>query len=296
MRKFANIFILAAAVMWGCLGIYVKSLRELGLTSLQISAVRWIFAAVIALVAVFIFDRKKLKIALRDVWLFAVIGIFSSLAMTVFYFLSMEMTSIAVSDVLMYTSPIWVMIFSAVFFKEKITVKKIASIAFAFSGCVLVSGLLNGTNTFSFWGVVFGVLSGVAYSLYSIVGKFILKKYDKTTLTVYNFVFAGVGAFFVADIGGAFGVLAEKPVSFAYVGLLAVLGTIVPFFLYSVALKYKKASKAAVLCCIEPVAASIVSVISKEPLGIVQCVGIALIIMAIVILQFKISVISSNGK
>ena len=66
------------------------------------------------------------------------------------------------------------------------------------------------------------------------------------------------------------------------------VGTLFPFFLYTVGLKKTVASKAAVICCIEPVMAAAVSaLVLKEPLGILQMIGIGLIIGSIVLLQIK---------
>ena len=132
MVKKSDILILFSGIMWGVLGIFVKNLRQLGFTSLQISALRWIFSTVIIIFFVLIYDKNELKIALRDIWIFAFLGIFSSLAMSTFYFLCMAETSIAVSDILMYTSPIWVLIFSIIFFKEKITLRKAFCIVIVF--------------------------------------------------------------------------------------------------------------------------------------------------------------------
>ena len=117
MVKKSDIIILLAGIMWGVLGVFVKELRQYGFTPLQISALRWIFSAAVTFSAVIITNRKKLKIAIKDIWIFAFTGIFSLLAMTAFYFMSMAATSIAVSDILMYTAPIWVLVFSVIFFK-----------------------------------------------------------------------------------------------------------------------------------------------------------------------------------
>ena len=282
----SDTLVLFAGIMWGILGIFVKALREAGFSSVQISALRWIFSALITVFAVIAYDRKKMIIKLRDIWIFAFIGIFSSLAMSTFYFLCMGLTSIAVSDVLMYTSPIWVMIFSALIFKEKITTRKFICIFLSFCGCAFVSGILNGYGRYSFWGIVFGLCSGIAYSLYGIIGKIALKKYDKITLTVYNVIFAAIGAVFITDIKGAFGLIADNLSCLKYISLLAIFGTVLPFFLYTFALKYTRPSRAAVICCIEPVAAAFVSIfIAKEQLDAFQLAGIAIIILSIILLQ-----------
>ena len=289
MVKKSDILILFSGIMWGVLGIFVKNLRQLGFTSLQISALRWIFSTVIIIFFVLIYDKNELKIALRDIWIFAFLGIFSSLAMSTFYFLCMAETSIAVSDILMYTSPIWVLIFSIIFFKEKITLRKAFCIVIVFIGCFFVCDIIGSKESkISPLGIIFGLCSGIAYALYSIVGKTVLKKYTQLTVIAYNFVFAAIGSLFIVNLPDTFGRIAEEIVSLKYVFLLAIIGTVLPFLLYTIGLKNTISSKAAVLCCIEPVSATFTGIfVAKEKLSILQFVGIGLIIFAIILYQNK---------
>lgn len=287
MSRFSNAIILIAGVMWGVIGLFVRELGKTGFSSVQISSLRWIVSAIIVLTVVLVKDATKLKINIKDIWLFAFVGIFSSLAMSTFYFMSMELTSVAVSDVLMYTSPIWVIIFSAVFLREHITFKKAACVVFAFIGCMFVCGLFEQDNgVFSPLGLLWGICSGIAYALYSIVGKIILKRYDKMTLIVYNFIFAALGALFIADIPGMAEIIVKNTYCLKNIIFLAIIGTVLPFMLYTVGLKNTSASKAAILCCIEPVTAAFISVfILKESISLIQILGIGLIVFTIVLLQ-----------
>lgn len=287
MSKFSDAIILLAGIMWGVIGIFVRELNKAGFSSIQISAMRWIVSAIIVFVVVLIKNAKKLKIKISDIWLFILVGIFSSLAMSTFYFMSMELTSVAVSDVLMYTAPVWVIIFSGVFLKEHITLKKTVCVIFAVIGCALVCGVFEQDNgKFNPVGVIFGLCSGIAYSLYSVIGKVILKKYDKVTLMAYNFIFAAVGALFIADIPKTAEIIGRNMYSLISILLLAVIGTVLPFMMYTIGLKNTNASKAAVLCCIEPVTAAIVSVfILNEPMSFIQIIGIGIIMFTIILLQ-----------
>ena len=84
-------------------------------------------------------------------------------------------TTAAVSAILLYTAPIFVMIMSVIFFKERITTKKIVAFVVAITGCALVSGIVSGAQA-NVTGIILGVLSGFAYSLYGIFATFYMKK------------------------------------------------------------------------------------------------------------------------
>ena len=284
----STILILLSGFLWGIMGLFVKRLTLLGFTSIEVSALRWISAAVLLLLFVSVTDRKKLRVKPRDLPKFAASGILGMLALSTLLYMSMGFTSIAAADVLMYTSPIWVLITSVPLFGERLDARKITAVLLAFLGCVFVCGLFDGgTIRVSLPGILCGLGSGVAYASYSVVGKFILRDYDSVTMTLWSSVFAGLGALFLIDVPDVVGRIIGSPVSLVYVLLIAVICTIAPFFLYSLGLRSCAASRAAVLACAEPVTAAIVSVITGEEFRFTLAVGMALVISAIILLQTK---------
>ena len=61
------LFILAAGIMWGTIGIFVRSLNELGLEAMQIVFIRALITAIVILAGVLIYDKSLLKIKLRNI-------------------------------------------------------------------------------------------------------------------------------------------------------------------------------------------------------------------------------------
>lgn len=285
----AEILVALAAVLWALLGIFSVQIHKFGFLSTEISALRWIFAAVIMFVLVLVTDRKKLKIKLKDVWMFALAGIFSYMLTSMFYFISMGLTSAAVANVLMYASPVWVLIMSRIFFNEKFNAIKLISIFGTVGGCVLVSGLMSkGSGVFNAVGIAFGVMSGVSYSAYSIIGKALLTKYSNATLTAYACIFAGIASVFTINPQSIINIISAAPKSLIYIIAMATLSTAVPYMLYTVGLSSTTASRAAVIACIEPVCSTLISVfVLKENVVLSQYVGIAVILLMILILQFS---------
>lgn len=285
----AEILVALAAVLWALLGIFSVQIHQFGFSSTEISALRWIFAAVIMFVLVLVTDRKKLKIKLKDVWMFALAGIFSYMLTSIFYFISMGLTSAAVANVLMYASPVWVLIMSRIFFNEKFNAIKLISIFGTVGGCVLVSGLMSkGSGVFNAAGIAFGVMSGVSYSAYSIIGKALLTKYSNATLTAYACIFAGIASVFTINPQSIINIISAAPKSLIYIIAMATLSTAVPYMLYTVGLSSTTASRAAVIACIEPVCSTLISVfVLKENVVLSQYVGIAVILLMILILQFS---------
>ncbi|MBQ7096831.1 MAG: EamA family transporter [Clostridia bacterium] len=288
MKKFADIFVFGAGVLWGIAGLFVSYIGKLGFSPVQVSAMRWITAAILMTLGMLIINPKKLRIMLCDIWWFMCTGILCILLSSTLYFVAIEETSAAVGNILMYTSPIWILIFSIIFFKEKLTVPKLLSLILAIGGCAFATGIIGGAELkFSTYGIIAGVLSGLFYGLYSIFGKAILKKYDSVTVTLYTAIFAGVGALFMIDIPETTSQIINQNAYFPVI-LLALCVTIAPYTLYTVGLKHCKATRASIMACIEPITSAFMgTIVLGQPFTIFQFMGILMILGAGFILQLK---------
>ena len=127
--------IITAGVFWGSMGIFVRALGKYGLSSIQIVCLRLTVAAVVFAALHAVLERDKLWISPRDIPLFLGLGLGSILFFTVCYFTAINMMPLSTAAILLYTSPIWVMLMSCVFFREKLSVKKLCALACAFAAC-----------------------------------------------------------------------------------------------------------------------------------------------------------------
>ena len=289
MKKYAFLWILAAGSLWGTMGLFVDMLTSLGFGTLHAAALRICSAALLYFLLLLVKDRSLLKIHLRDFGLFFGLGVLSILALTCFYFLAIRSTSYSVAAILLYTAPVMVSVMSAVFFKERFGGKKIVALLCAFVGCILVSGLDFG-NGITPLGIAFGLLSGLAYALYSILGKIALKKYHPYTVSDYAFIFAAFGSLIVCDVPGLVSVAGTVPNK----GLIVLAGLLsgfvtafLPFILYTLGLKNTEPGKAAILASVEPLVATLCGCFKGQPLTLGSAAGIVCILGAVVILTVR---------
>lgn len=290
MKKFAPMFVLSAGTLWGVMGVFVRKLGTYGFSPLQIACLRILFGAVLFLLITAIFRRDLLKIQPRDVGLFLGMGLLSLLLFTVCYFTTISLASLSVAAILLYTSPIWVMLMSAVCFREKITRRKLLCAAMAFGGCVLVSGI-GSAASLSPMVIVTGLLSAVGYGLYSIFGTFALRKYQPLTVTTYAFLFGAAGALLLCNPAQIARVICESGQPGRLVLLITVTAfvtAVLPYLLYTVGLSRMRASAAAIMASIEPVVATTAgALVFGEALTVPAFAGIALVLGAIVVLNAK---------
>ena len=222
----------------------------------------------------------------RNIPLFLGLGLGSVLFFTVCYFKSIEMLPLSIAAILLYTSPIWVTLMSVLFFKERLTLRRVAALVLAFGVCVLVSGLGGGGLTPL--GLLIGLCSGIGYGLYSILGSVALRKYEPLTVTTYAFLFSAAGSWFICRPAEMLSIASSlPPLSFALDVLsIAVVTAVAPYLLYTLGLKNTPASKAAIMATVEPLVATVLGiVVFSEPLTPAAAAGIILILAAIVLLN-----------
>lgn len=288
-RKIGPLLIILAGCFWGSMGIFVRRLSSYGFTSVQIVSIRVTLAALIFSGLLLARDRSGFRISLRDLPLFLGLGFGSILFFTICYFTAITMMSLSTAAILLYTSPIWIMLMSVVFFREKLDRRKILALALAFAGCVLVSGISG--NGITPVGLLVGLGSGIGYGLYSILGTVALRKYSPFTVTTYTFLFAAAGSWMICSAGdmiSKFSAAPDLPFLLFFCILTALVTAVIPFGAYTLGLQTVEASKAGIIATIEPMVATLIGIVFfSEPLSILSGLGILLILGAIVLLNWK---------
>ena len=284
-----SILIILAGCFWGSMGFFVRRLGTYGFSSIQIVSIRVTLAALLFALVLLIKDRAGFKVLFRDLPLFLGLGFGSILFFTVCYFTAITMMPLSTAAILLYTSPVWIMLMSVLFFHEKLDRRKLMALVLAFAGCVMVSGISGGGLTPI--GLLVGLGSGIGYGLYSILGTIALRRYSPYTVTTYTFIFAAVGSWIICRPVELF----DKFTNTAHIGFLtvfccltALVTAVIPFLAYTCGLQNVEASKAGIIATIEPMVATLIGIlVFSEPLTLISGLGILLILTAIVILNLK---------
>ena len=288
MKNKGVLYALCAGISWGIsLGIFGRTMTSFGFTAMQVSAVRTTISAITFIILALVTDRKAFRLNPKDIWIFLCSGFISVTLFCWCYFTSTRLCSLAVGGVLQYTAPVWVVVFSAVIFKEPITKVKAAAMLVAIAGCVLVSGITHGVGQVSAFGLVAGVFSGITYGSYTIFTRFAVPKYRTMTINVYTFIVASATSLLLSGpIKTVSAVCTPKVLPVAIIG--GIMCAAVPYYFYNKSLETLENGKASILATIEPVIAVMVSVFYyKEHLSIEALIGIVLILGAVVILAIQ---------
>lgn len=291
------LFVILAGVLWGLMGIFVRYFNALGLSSMTVVAIRAITTALILGVVLLIKDRRLFRIRLKDCWCFIGTGMVSIIFFNFCYFSAMNYTSLSVAAVLLYTEPIMVMFMAALLFKEKLGLRNIIACALAFAGCVFVAGIVGSAPAISGKALLFGLLSAFGYGLYSIFGRFALNKgYQPLTIAFYTFVFASVAAVFLIDYSEVSLISRFDLWDWTVAFLMGLIVTVLPYVFYTIGLAGVSAGSAAIMASIEPVVATLVSlIVFREGITLYGVLGILLVLSSIVILNIPLKGIKKDG-
>ena len=290
MKKFIPILPILSGIFWGGGGIFIRRLMELNINSFTVVSSRVIVASIIFFICVFLYDRSLIKIKLKDLWIFVSAGILGILGLNICYNEAVKQLSLSLSAVLLSLSPIFVLVFANIFFKEKITVKKVICMILALLGCFFASGVLetNETMRWTYFGIFIGFLGAFFYGLYSIFSKLaIIKNYNTLTVTLYALISIAIISLPFTDWKALSNVVVENGSGMLVFMLFHSLCTSVfPYAFFTIALGHMDAGKASILASGEPIAAMFFGIFFYHEIPtVLSVIGVLLTLTALTLLS-----------
>lgn len=278
--------ILAAAALWGIIGVWNRRLMAGGLSPASIVVVRN-FGGMVLLSAVFALrDRSVFRVRREHLKYFFGTGVVSVVLFTLCYFTCQKLCSLAVASILLYTAPSFVVVLSAILWKEPITKRKLSALGLTLVGCALVCGVFAGDLTVTVPGIALGLGAGFFYAMYSIFGRYALAHYGSMTVTVWTFLFAGPASLVLlrpAELAASF---SAEPSLWLVAAGLVVFSTVAPYILYTRGLSQVEAGRASIMASLEPVVASLAGVLLfQEPMSALTAGGIVCVLAGVYILR-----------
>ena len=204
-----------------------------------------------------IFDVLKNPKDLVQIVLFGFIGM---LGTQYTYFSAIQFSNAAIATVLTYFGPTLVLIYMCLREKRKPLKYEIVSICLSSFGVFLLATHGDITSLqISFKALVWGILSALSVVFYTVQPESLLKKYGASIVVAWGMMIGGIFITFVTkpwNISVTFDF-----VTFLVLMLIIVFGTIIAFILYLTGVNIIGPTKASIIACIEPVAATICAIL-----------------------------------
>lgn len=270
-----------AAASYGLNPLFTLPLYKAGLTPDSVLFYRY-GLAVVMLGILMKLQKQSFALRRKEVLPLFVMGMlmaFSSLAL----FISYNYMAAGIASTILFIYPVLVAVIMAVFFKEKLSMITILSIALAFFG---ISLLYKGDGeTLSLVGTVLVLISSLTYALYIIgVNRSVLRDMPTSKLTFYALVF-GASVFFVRLKFGASLSPIHEPLLWLNPIALALFPTVISLVTMAKAVHYVGSTPTAILGALEPITALFFGVmIFGEPLTPRIVLGIILVLSAVTLI------------
>ena len=204
-----------------------------------------------------IFDVLKNPKDLVQIVLFGFIGM---LGTQYTYFSAIQFSNAAIATVLTYFGPTLVLIYMCLREKRKPLKYEIVSICLSSFGVFLLATHGDITSLqISFKALFWGILSALSVVFYTVQPESLLKKYGASIVVAWGMMIGGI---FIAFVTKPWNInVTFDFVTFLVLMLIIVFGTIIAFILYLTGVNIIGPTKASIIACIEPVAATICAIL-----------------------------------
>ena len=228
-----------------------------------------------------------LRVPGRDLLQFFLLGILGVAASNYLYYLAIQRTNVATAIILQYTAPVWVLLYTVARGARRPSLRRTSAVGLAVLGCALAVGLVgSGGLRMDPVGVTAALLAAFSFAFYNVGGHRVLARYDRWKVLLWVLVATSSFWIFVNPpwkiIAAHYG--REQWAFMLVFSLVSVLG---PFSCYFAGLQHLEPTRAIVASCLEPLFSIVIAALALgELLRPFQTVGIVLVLVAIVLIQF----------
>jgi drug/metabolite transporter (DMT)-like permease len=256
MKKVIFITLLALVVVfWGNAFVAIKYLLDVeGLDPMQLTVLRYLPAAVLLLVLMFvIYKPQKIFSVWRQEWLgISLYGITGVLGYNLALNYGESRIAAGTASLIVGLSPIFTLIASNLALKEKITARKLGGIIAAFIGLFIVVrwGAGEAINFNYLLGVLITFGAPLSWAVYTIVGKPMVHRHDPNLITMSAIIWGSLPlVFFMPSVNT---MAAISPKGWGALVFLSLVCTIFGFLVWSWALKKTEAARLGALVYLIP--------------------------------------------
>ena len=276
-----------AAAMWALNGSLARFLLDDGVDALRLSQLRSALSWAV-LVGVLVVARPELlRVQREDVPRLAFIGIVGLAGVHATYFFAIDRLQIGVALTIQYLGPLLILIWLALAHKRDLGRGLWGAALLSAFGCFLVVRAYD-VGSLDALGIAAAFGAAVTFAIYLVGTEQLGRRYEPVTTLAYAFGFA-TALWLVAQPLWDFPLSKFDSIDNVLYGLgVAIVGTLVPFFLMVSAVRHIPAPRAAIVATLEPVLAAVFAwLIHDEALAPGQILGGLLVVAAVIWVQLQ---------
>lgn len=259
---------------------------------------RAVFVFLTLIIIFLLFNPELLRVNKKNFKYLIIFGLILAI-FNALWTLSVALNGASIATVLVYSSTAFTALLGRWLLKEKLNWVKILAIFLSLGGCVLVSeAYLTSSWQVNFTGISTGILAGLLYAIYSLMGRTASNKgLNPWTTLIYTFGFGAIFLLLANLVPGNFlpGNAIQPNNLFwlgnAYIGwlilfILAAIPTLAGYGLYNVSLSFLPSSITNLIATTEPVFTAVIAyLLLNERLSGLQILGSFIILTGVISLR-----------
>lgn len=283
-------FAVMQAVLYSTMGIVCKFMLGTGMTTQQVMLLRFVFTVV--LLGAFLLVWRKQRLFSRNplTWLMGVLFFFSAYL----YYVGVDMLTAGMATVIYFVYPAVVAILGIFVFHEKFSARLVVVIVLVLGGIFCISEVyLPGKAVLDPVGIGITIFACVCFALYTVAvqwigqhAKLLAKgeRPDGPLTTTFDVAIVCLIISLVVFSDQVPSLLTLNPVQISCGAYMAIFNTIVPLFLFALAIERIGATKTSLIGTSEtPCSLFLAWLLLGEVASAGQLVGAALIVIAVVL-------------
>jgi drug/metabolite transporter (DMT)-like permease len=281
-------FVLIAAILYGTIIAGGHFFVNLGLSLFEISLYRVLFISLALLPVVLI--KRALLIKKRMLFFFIIYGLIGAF-LELFQFGGIALgVPVAVVALLIYSQPIWTILFGRLILNEKITLRKFSAVFVAISGVILILKSWDIQSPQSLLGIISSLLGGVFLSLWIIWGR--ISGTSNQHYVTTTFGWTGFSVLWLLLLWPVVNIFITEPsviristnfqlIYWLYLAIFAFIGGVIPHLFFYRGIQKVQAGVAGIILLLEPVSATLLaSIFFNQTIGINIIIGGVLILIS----------------
>lgn len=283
--------VIIGTMLWGVSGTVAQFLfQQKSFNPEWLVVVRLLISGFILLLYGYLKKDKNIK----NIWkekndriILLLFGILGMLGVQYTYFAAIKHGNASTATILQYLSPVIITCYLIIRNKKLPNIIQLISIILALIGTffIITRGNIDSlslSKSALFWGIA----SAFCAAIYTLQPISLLKKYGSISVISWGMIIGGLAFSFIHSPFNFTGELSI--VSIISVIFIIIFGTIITFYCYLESLQYLLPTESSILSCIEPLSATILSVLwLNVSFGLPELIGTACIICTVILLSFS---------
>ena len=280
------LFGLGSSALFAIRPIFVKLVYAQGIDPTTLIAFRMLFSMpiyVIMLVLLLRDPEKKSRLNSKAVLASGLIGLCGYYAASFLDLLGLQYVTAQLGRMILYVYPTLVVLLSALFFRDKVNLRMIVSLAITYLGVAVIFGHdLSEFGPNITVGALFILGSALAFAIYLIFSKSLITELGSRVFTCIALISASIGIFSHYALTRSIVAPEVNAVGLFWILVIAIFCTVIPTFFTTSAVARIGASKTGIVAMVGPAFTSTFAIsILGEAFTIYHAIGIFMIVMGV---------------